>query len=87
MIHAVVTGENDQAMRAVENSPLPMLSDQAVIEQGKAARGSRQNQESALTLKQLRKVRATIQATINGYRAELNLPDLTVQNMAEGAAA
>lgn len=82
-----VSGENDLVMRSIEQSPIPLISDLSVTEAGKRTRGERQNKESALTLKQLRTVRNTIASTLNAYRGELNLPNATIQNIAQVGVA
>lgn len=84
---AAIDGSNDLLMRSVESAPLGLIHDRTVLESGKRARGQRQSPESATTLRQLQSVRSIIQAEINAARSELNLPDLTVQNIAQGTAA
>lgn len=82
-----VSGANDLIMRAIEQSPIPMINDPSILEAGKKARGERQNAESARTLRQLRKVRNTIAATVNAYRSELGLPDLTLETIAQAGVS
>ena len=81
-----VDGSNDLAMRAIENAPIPLITDPSILESGKATRGARQSEESSRTLKQLKSVRSTISATVNAYRSELNLIDLTLERVAAGTA-
>ena len=82
-----LNGGSDLLMRAVENSPLPMLSDPAVLEDGKRARGERTNSDNAQTLRQLEQVRSTIASTINAYRTELGRQDLMLEKVAQAGAA
>lgn len=81
-----ISGENDLAMRSIEQSPVPMLSDKTVLENGRRTRGERQSPENSTILRQLKSVRNTIQATVNGYRTELNLPDPTIENIGQATS-
>jgi hypothetical protein len=84
---AAIDGSNDLLIRSIESAPLQLIHDQTVLESGKRARGQRQSPESATILRQLQRVRSIIQGEVNAARSELNLPDLTVQNVAQGTAA
>ena len=82
-----ISGENDLIIRSVEQSPIPLTFDPAVIEAGQRARGERTNADAARTLRQLRAVRGAIKDAKDSARAELNLVDQTLTSIAEAGAA
>lgn len=83
-----VTGENDLAMRAIENAPLPMIADPSVLATGKASRAARENPSSVGLLDDLRSQRGALAAGMDTFRAELDLaPDDPIRAMAGGKAA
>ena len=84
-----ISGADDLTMRAIEQAPasFPLIDDPAVIEAGREARGRRQRKEEAELLDQLKSWRATIEAAYMTAKSELNLPDLTIEEMAKTGTA
>ena len=75
-------------MRAVENSPVPVIADPAVLEQGKRARAARQQPQTTRLLSKLRRQRAILRTTLETAQAELNLPkDDPIRRIAAGETA
>ncbi|MET0106196.1 MAG: hypothetical protein ABW072_13795, partial [Sedimenticola sp.] len=70
-----VSGDDDLCMRAIENSPpaFPLISDKALLANGKRARGLRGSPESAQRLAQLRQVRAMVEAAADKIMQALEL--------------
>jgi len=68
-----ISGKNDLIMRAIEEAPIPLISDQSILEAGKQARTEREDPESAELLHQLKHLSATIESAFNSYSAELNI--------------
>ncbi|MEJ1372724.1 MAG: hypothetical protein RPU52_00420 [Candidatus Sedimenticola sp. (ex Thyasira tokunagai)] len=70
-----VSGEDDLCMRAIENAPnsFPLITDKALLMDGKRARALRGSPESSVKLKQLRQVRATVEAAIDKVMVVLEL--------------
>ena len=70
------SGRDDATMRAIEDAPaaFPLISDSAVLEQGKRARGVRQSPTVAGELAVLKRLRATLESARDTARASLGLP-------------
>lgn len=82
-----IDGANDLFMRAVESAPLPLITDQAIIENGKRSRGLRQSPEAAKTLRQLSTIKSAIMSALDAALFELALPDTTIEKVAQGEVA
>ncbi|MEJ1339419.1 MAG: hypothetical protein RPU34_10410 [Candidatus Sedimenticola sp. (ex Thyasira tokunagai)] len=81
-----VSGTNDLVMRAIEEAPLPLISDQSIIEAGRRARAERQSPEEATLLTQLKQWRSIVDGRLNSARAELGIADDTLQVINETGA-